>query len=124
MYPLPCKHTHTHTHTQDNHACALVYRTFLKYTNKLNLYLAQKTTGRISLSGSTAFFIAFFVGIVILQNSLNILATEWGFSIKFFSYSVVCLFSLVCVGGAGFFYKVKIKKYDMYNACDAETSSA
>ena len=104
-------YTHTHTHTQYTQVCALVYRIFSEQTNKLNLFLAKKSN-RISQKGSTAFFISFFVGIIILIKNnidLNLFATEQFFLIvKIFSYSVVCLFPLVCVGGAGFFIKQKI----------------
>ena len=101
-----CKHTHTHTHTQYNYACALVYRIFTEQTNKLNLFLAKKSS-RIYLQGNTAFFISYFVGIIILQISLNLLSTEqFFFSKNFLILGCMPVPSCVC-WGSRLFYKTK-----------------
>ncbi|MBV7441080.1 hypothetical protein KRX57_06570 [Weeksellaceae bacterium TAE3-ERU29] len=67
---------------------------------------------RVSLSkGSTAFFMFIFLSIELILFT----AAEESFKVKCFSYSAVCLFSFVCVGGAGSFFKLKINNEKLKN---------
>ncbi|MBV7440245.1 hypothetical protein KRX57_02315 [Weeksellaceae bacterium TAE3-ERU29] len=66
----------------------------------------------VSLSKrSMAFFMFIFLSIELILFT----AAEESFKVKCFSYSAVCLFSFVCVGGAGSFFKLKINNEKLKN---------